>query len=171
MAKVYLVSKTQPDFPKFLAFCKEALGRSVSNLSDTKSRPIELQRFALMLSEAIDPDADYSVLDNLGPVLGHISFSFSTIIHDTDFKDLSTILRCEIIRIDSKVNGFSVILMHANLKCWREAIIDSLSSNITNTVVHQIITSIYDIIRAEGFNRLWSDIDIERDSQGILIRK
>lgn len=169
MTKVFLVSKTQPDFPKFLGFCKETLGRSVSNLSDSRSSRIDLQRYSLMLSEAIDVDADYSVLDNLGPVLGHISFGFSTVIHDNDFKDISTVIKCEIIRIDSKVNNYSVIIMNATLKQWRETILDSLSKNITNVTVLDIISAIYDIIRSEGFNRLWNDVDIRRNSNGHLI--
>lgn len=169
MPKVHLVSRTQPDFPRFLAFCKETLGRSVSSLSDSRSTRIDLQRHALMLSEAIDPLADYSILDNLGPVLGHISFGFATVVHDNDFKDISSIIKCEIIRIDSKVNNFSVIIMNATLKQWRETILDSLSKNITNLTILDIIASIYDMIKSEGFSRLWNDVDIIRNSSGHLI--
>lgn len=169
MTKVFLVSKTQPDFPRFLGFCKEALGRSVSNLADSRASRIDLQRYSLMLSEAIDADVDYSILENLGPVLGHISFGFATIINDHDFKDISTLFKCEIIRMDSRANNYSVVLMNATLKQWREIILDSLSKNITNSSILDIISAIYDLIRLEGFNRLWNDVDIARDSNGHLI--
>lgn len=168
MPKVFLVSKTQPDFPTFLSFCKEALGRSVSNLSDSRPSRIDLQRYSLMLSEAIDGNAEYSVLDNLGPVLGLISFGFTTVIHNDDFKDISVLIKSEIIRVDSKVSNYSVLFMNATLKQWRETIIDSLSRNITNPTILDIVASIYDIIRLEGFNRLWNDVDIVRDNRGHL---
>ena len=60
MVKVYLTAKTLPDFNTFLAFSKEVLGRHVSNLADLKSRQSELQRFALMLSEAIDCEMQFA---------------------------------------------------------------------------------------------------------------
>ena len=168
MVKVFLVSKTQPDLPTFLSFCREALGRRVSNLSDSKPRTNELQRFALMLSEAIDANVDNSILDNLGPVLSLFSFTFATVIHDNDYIDVATIFNCEIIRVPAKINGYSCLFISATLRKWREIIIDSLSSNVVNLRVLQLVASIYDSIKAEGFNKLWSDVDISRNQQGFL---
>jgi len=60
------------------------------------------------------------------------------------------------------------LFISATLRKWREIIIDSLSSNVVNLRVLQLVASIYDSIKAEGFNKLWSDVDISRNQQGFL---
>lgn len=153
-AKPIILARSIYDFDTLFKTAKQVLGYNINKNIDNKRLQKDNQKFYAALSEFRNEDYQHSP-EMEGAVLDFGHYVLGFVVEDEVYYDLLHFRQLSIIKSDTIKRGLTFVIASANLRGWRDAVVEGSVKDIS-TEVRLLMNSIYGLFSTEGLSHMWS---------------
>lgn len=152
--EVIPLTRQSVNWDDFLKASRIALGRNITSVIDRKKLPLgRSDSFITAMGEMKIAGED--TIQNAGPVLDHIFYSFMIIADMITMFDLMEQTPLKVYSVEAK-NGIYLAVVSGTLMQWRESILNGCSKTATYEMRLIMDKCMYHLEK-DGLSKIWSD--------------
>lgn len=153
MYKVLRISTTVADLSLLGQCSKQAIGRSISEMRDKRTRKSASESYAITLIDALGTVDHEDDLLLLYPVDNHISFGYLFILPDSICLDFVSYIQSGYIVFNTVKPNIKMILVTQTLSRWEQTIKSCKSNDVS--LYEDTFIQVFNELKSDGLTKHW----------------
>jgi hypothetical protein len=153
--KVLRISSTVADLSLLGQCSKQAIGRSISEMRDKRTRKSPSESYAITLIDALGTIDHEDDLLCLYPVDNHISFGYLFILPDSICLDFVSYVGSGYIVLATVKPSIKMILVTQTLSRWQQTILSCKTNDLS--LYEDSFIQVFNELKSDGLTKHWKD--------------